>query len=66
MGEIVKVESAEVVDTGCDHAPIAIEFRVEHRIGPDGKWYPARAYAQSFACWKCGKALPLDFKHLVL
>ena len=64
--DIVKVEESVVVETGCDHSPVAIEFRFEYGVNQKGEQWPYKAFASRFACWKCKKLLPLDLKHLVI
>lgn len=66
MSAMVKVNSAEIVGTQCDHSPVAVEFRAIHGKGPDGQWLALKLVASRFACWKCATLLPIDLKFLVL
>lgn len=62
----VETQPAEVVDPGCDHSPVAIEFRMVYAKTGEGKDMPYKSIASRFACWKCAKLLPIDLKFLVL
>ena len=62
----VKVEEGIIDQPQCAHHAVVIEFEALYGLNEKNEWWPRKWIASKWACTKCNKLIPIDFKHLCL